>query len=109
MINEYQPDNWVVLKIENNEETIYKVLAGWSGGYLDGDYWRMNSGISECEEREDCFLFYGYSGSVYKGMKGCYKISMATTGVYQELVDNFGDSVTLMDKDTDWKAIDYGL
>ena len=54
---DYTPDNWVVLKITNTkrsgntgygrtEQVLYKVLAGWGGGYLDGDSWRMNSGIN---------------------------------------------------------------
>ena len=51
----YTPDNWVVLKLKPGKgaHPIYKVLAGWSGGYLDGDSWRMNSGISKVTENGD--------------------------------------------------------
>ena len=66
---EYKPDNWVIIEIPKEEKTYSKVLAGWSGGYLDGDYWRVNSGITEVEEKEDHYLFHGQSGSVY----GCWK------------------------------------
>ena len=53
------PDSWVVLKITAETGVIYKVLAGWSGGYLDGDSWRLNSGINIVFEREDqCRLLW---------------------------------------------------
>ena len=32
----YNPDNWVVIKMSGNDPH-YRVLAGWSGGYLDGE------------------------------------------------------------------------
>jgi len=37
------PDNWVVLEIMasvDDTNPSYKVLAGWSGGYLHGDNWK---------------------------------------------------------------------
>ena len=54
-MSDYRPDNWVVIKFTQQvksgntgygrtEKVFYKVLGGWSGGYLDGDSWRMNSG-----------------------------------------------------------------
>ena len=48
-MNEYRPDNWVVIKLKGDDPH-YRVLAGCSGGYLDGDSWRMNSGIVLAEE-----------------------------------------------------------
>lgn len=66
----YQPHNWVIIKIHSPKEPdFYKVLGGWSGGYLDGDYWRINSGITRVEEEGDFYLFHGSSGSIYK----CHK------------------------------------
>ena len=52
---DYNPDNWVVLKLKPGKGAfpIYKVLAGWSGGYLDSDMWRMNAGITEVKEDDD--------------------------------------------------------
>ena len=50
------PDNWVVVKVG---EGIYKVLAGWSGGYLTSDSWKLNSGISEVKDDGDHWLFIG--------------------------------------------------
>ena len=32
----YTPDNWVIIKVMGDDPH-YRVLVGWSGGYLDGD------------------------------------------------------------------------
>ena len=58
-MNEYNPDRWVILKLINNQKTIYKVLGGWFGGYLQGDSWRINSGITKVELDGDVYKFYG--------------------------------------------------
>lgn len=65
MAEELIPDRWVIVKITNPEETFYKVLVGWSGGFLDGDSWRMNSGIADIEIRDESYVFIGESDSRY--------------------------------------------
>ena len=104
-MSEYNPDNWVVLKITNEQETIYKVLAGWCGGYLSGDSWRMNSGITGAEKQAYLYGFYGSSGSVYWCHEGTYRLTMANGGVYNELKERFGDGVEIMPEDTNWMEI----
>lgn len=110
-MSEYTPDNWVVLRIKDSKYFIirYKVLAGWSGGYLQGDSWRINSGISEVTEDGDYLLFHGYSGSVYRCHKKAYRLTMAIAGVYNSLKQNegFEDQIYLMPEDTDWMKIDW--
>ena len=108
-MSEYLPDNWVVLKINHQGETTYKVLAGWSGGYLDGDSWRMNSGITRVEDHETYYSFYGYSGSVYKVWKDRYGLRMNNAGVYNQLKENeaFEGQITLMPEDTDWMSVQW--
>jgi len=107
-MSEYIPDNWVVLKITYERETpLYKVLAGWSGGYLYGDSWRMNSGITEMKQDGDYYEFYGSSGSCYRCHKKGYRISMATGPTYSSLKEHFGEAVELMPKDTNWLEIEW--
>ena len=105
----YSPDNWVILKLKAGklDSGIYKVLGGWSGGYLDGDSWRMNSGITEVKEDENYYYFYGYSGSCYRCGKQSYGLRMNNAGVYNSLKEKegFENQVTLMDEDTDWMNI----
>ena len=102
---EYIPDNWVVLKINYDGMITYRVLAGWSGGYLYGDYWRMNSGITRVEEDGDYYNFYGQTGSCYRCHKKGYRMTMANGGVYNQLKEQFGDKVEMMPKDTEWRHL----
>ena len=104
----YTPDNWVVIKI-NGPTPHYRVLGGWSGGYLDGDSWRMNSGIVRVEDdvAGHCFRFYGSSGSCYVCRKHSYTLRMNTAPTWEGLKAKFGDKVELMPEDTDWMKMDW--
>ena len=107
----YFPDNWVILKIKPGKGAypFYKVLAGWSGGYLSGDSWRMNSGITKVTEEGDNLKFWGASGSCYVCHKDTYRLTMANSGVYNNLKEKeeFGGQITLMPEDTDWMEIKF--
>jgi len=107
----YFPDNWVVLKIKSGkfDRGFYKVLAGWSGGYLNGDAWRMNSGITKVTEEGDHLKFWGSSGSCYVCRKKSYRLTMANMGVYNSLKEKegFEGQITLMPKDTNWMEIEW--
>jgi len=100
----YNPDNWVVVKSPTDGHM--RVLAGWSGGYTQGDSWRMNSGITECEETEDTFEFYGSSGSVYSCNKSSYCLRVNNSHIWSQLEELGWE---LMDEDNDWVNMDYGL
>jgi hypothetical protein len=99
----YVPDNWVVLKFKDH----YRVLAGWSGGYLSGDSWRLNSGIVRVEEKPESYIFYSSSGSAYSCHKEGYGLRSNNAYIYDQLREKHG--VTLMDEDTDWHKIDWGI
>lgn len=91
----YSPDKWIVLEIELEDgEKVKKVLGVWSGGYLSGDSWRINSGIKKITQDEDYFYFHGFSGSVYK----CNKWFEVWTSVMSEIVSRIGENykVTLV-------------
>ena len=92
----YTPDNWVIVEITYKDTAFYKVLAGWGGGYLDGDSWRMNSGITEVEEKEDYYLFYGQSGSVYKCWKEAEKTRI-----------NMGEPLAIIEANDMAKVVEY--
>jgi hypothetical protein len=83
----YTPNNWVIVKITHPNYVVHKVLAGWSGGYLEGDSWRMNSGIVRAEVKGNYILFHGQSGSIYKCHKNAQRLSTVTVGVYNTLVE----------------------
>jgi len=95
----YQPDNWIILKVAAEDESYYKVLAGWSGGYLDGDSWRMNSGITEIEVSNNYYDFISDSGSIYRcAIKGEI-VRMNIAEVLTELLEQFPDTVSVVNVD----------
>lgn len=63
----YYPDDWVVVRIDRAEqEPLYKILAGWKGGFADPDWWKLSSGCLDFETPEDgTFLSKQHSGSYY--------------------------------------------
>jgi len=78
MARTYNPDKWIIVKFTSPKNgDVYKVLGGWSGGYLDSDNWRVSSGLERIEEDGDYLLMHNYSGSIYK----CHKKAEGVTGL----------------------------
>ena len=72
----YTCDRYLILRITPDEgEPFNKLFATKAGGYLDGDSWRLNSGIVEVRDQDDYRYFVGESGSVYECRKGSYGIA----------------------------------
>jgi len=77
----YVPDGWILMKI-NGPTPHYRVFASWYGGYLNGDRWRINSGITKVTEDGGYYLFEGSSDSLYK----CHKQAYAGISSYNRKV-----------------------
>jgi hypothetical protein len=102
----YYPDNWVIIKINN---THYRVLAGWSGGYATGSSWRMNSGITSVTEDDNYYYFSGASGSSYVCHKESYGLKMNIAYVWNFLESKYGEKVELMPEETNWLELDLKI
>jgi len=86
MKSEKHPDAWVIVKFSyENSEPIYRVLAGWYGGYAGSDSWRLNSGIVSITKKGNVFVINGYSGSVYH----CHKNEERMTGLTGSIFNTF--------------------
>jgi hypothetical protein len=107
-MNEYTPDCWTVIHIDGPDPH-YRVLAGWSGGYLHGSSWKLNSGITHIERDGDYILFHGSSGSVYRCHQSGYGLKMSTAGIWNQLKAKYGDQVELLDETTDWNTVDWRI
>jgi hypothetical protein len=97
------PERWVILKLPNN---YYKVFATWVGGYLDGDIWKLNSGINKVEQDEDFYYFIGFSGSCYK----CHKNGYGTATSYgldvlNKLIEQGQGKIEIMEDMDDWEIV----
>ena len=104
-MSEYTPDNWVMVKCECIEGDYYKIVGGWSGGYLDGDSWRINSGVTSVEETENSYHFYGSSGSVYICGKDSNVVRMNMARIVERA--SSAEGFTVLDDTTDYMKIDY--
>lgn len=94
--NQYTPDRWAILKFITEEETYYKVLGGWLGGYLTGDAWRINSGIERVIVHHGEYHFVGYSGSVYVGRLGAEGCTGLMHNIVNQLVERYGNEVSVI-------------
>lgn len=100
------PDNWVIIFL-NSDDPHYRVLAGWSGGYLSGDGWKLNSGIVRVEEHEYSYSFYGSSGSCYVCDKHSYGLRKNNAYIWNELKEIHHEKVQLMSENTNWMDMDW--
>ena len=91
---QYEPDSWVIVKITSTLGQHYRVLAGWSGSYLYGSSWKLNSGIVRYEDVGNAYNFYGDSGSVYT----CYKTGERMNGIMSMTFANLAEQ----NSDTCW-------
>lgn len=107
-MTEYNPDSWAILRMTWKDETIYKVLAGWSGSYLYGSSWRLNSGIVRAEETEDAWVFTGSTGSTYRCPKGRYGLALSTSDIYRTMIERYSSQVMVMEN-CDWSKFDFGV
>ena len=109
--NMEKPENWVVVKIvATDAKPIYKVFASWFGGYLDGDRWKMNSGIRNVVNEDDTFHFHGYSGSIYKCQKGAYGTGTSfTSGILDNVMNKTEESgfgtIEILPETTNWMEL----
>ena len=110
-MSEYNPDKWVVVKIIGKDTPpIHKVFACWFGGYLDGDSWKLNSGITTVKENTDYYFFDGSSGSCYACRKGMYGTNLYGQGVLNNLIDKIeraGGTCVILPEETNWTEIHY--
>ena len=85
MIN--TPDVWVIVelhgsKVENG--SYHRILAGWFGGYLGGDSWQVNSGITKIVDCDTFWEIHGVSGSIYNCHKTVERLNGMTSSIYNK-------------------------
>lgn len=89
-----QPDRCVLLKMSSDKDlrVVYKIFATWFGGYIAGDYWRLNSGIDRVEPVHDlpyeAVDVVGVSGSVYRIVLDREGTTAYTGGVLHNMIEN---------------------
>ena len=102
-MSEYTPDAWVILEVSQNNIKAKKVFAGWRGGYLDSDEWRLSSGITVIVDSGDHYDFHNESGSVYH----CKKAAQGLSGFMQSIYNSWVVEANLTE-DIKIKHVNYG-
>lgn len=104
------PDGYVILKLEDGKDTIYKLFSCWYGGYLDSDTWRLNSGITKITKENDYYIVEGNTDTVYKIWEGnSIKLSNYCSAILDELLETAKTGnvkVTLINIETCKKEIE---
>lgn len=86
-MNQYTPDQWVLLLIESDTVRVVKILSGWHGGYTQGDSWRLSSGVTKMIEHETEYEIHNESGSIYH----CQKTCEGMTGMTASMLENWNN------------------
>ena len=95
----YDSDKWMIIKLKDG----YKVFASSAGGYLDGDSWRLNSGITEIEDKGKAYYIHGESGSIYRCMKEDYGVAGGyNANVLRKLMEMGAES---MSEGGEWREL----
>ena len=106
----YNPDRWMVVSITHNSKTHYRVFGVWGGGYLNGDSWKLNSGITKATLVDDEYHFEGSSGSVYVCRKNSYGSSGYGWGLLNSMIEDAikqGALIQILEEDTDFLELSY--
>jgi len=93
------PNSWVIIEVNHEGEQFQKILCGWSGGYLDGDSWRLSSPIKELNIQIDSEWITAITetGSTYKLLRESQGLRMSNAGIYNQLKERFGDIIELVE------------
>ena len=93
------PNSWVIVEITHKVQKYKKIVSGWSGGYLDGDSWRLSSDIKNVDKAHSEFyaVVETMSGSVYNLYYQANELRMSNAGIYNKLKEQFGDSVEVVE------------
>jgi hypothetical protein len=110
-MSNYYPDKWVLVEFDSAKHgKITKVLASWYGGYLNGDSWKLSSGVNKITDTSEGYEFLNDSGSTYFCHKDAYGMSGYTSSVYSNFVEqikeaNDGSTIRILDEDKVEEAV----
>lgn len=86
----YTPDTYQFIRLSSDQDTdvIVKLFAVWVGGYLTGDSWKLNSGVTKIIKDGDVFHVHGYSGSVYTVSAEQAPMTSYGSGILNKILDS---------------------
>lgn len=85
---DYTPDKWALVRVKNKTTEWISVLAGWSGGYTQGDSWKLSSAVESVQQDKEAIYTAGKSGSVYKLRLNSAGVTVMTASIYAQLSES---------------------
>jgi len=62
-MEDFTPDAWILMIFPENR---VRIMSGWYGGYLGGEYWRLSSTVVSTTRKDDNILVVETeTGSLY--------------------------------------------
>ncbi len=111
MSNDTNPDKWLIMKLAFDDKTIYKLVMGWNGNYLEGSSWRTNTGIDSVsyDPPTECYVFKGIRGNQYVCHKDRYGKDYTNELGYKNVEEHHLKAIemSVMSKDTNWMTLKY--
>lgn len=84
-MSEYSPDAWVLLRLTDKGSILNRIFAGWYGGYLGGDSWKLSSGVTKIVKVNSIYEVHNESGSIYRCHEHCERM----TGYQHSVLSNW--------------------
>jgi hypothetical protein len=94
-MSEYTPDAWVIVEMTNKNDKTRKILAGWYGGYIGADEWRLSSGITEIVDKGEHYEIHNESGSVYTCRKAAERFTALTMNLYSRWRNKMSEDMAI--------------
>lgn len=107
-MSEYFPHKWVVVRIISKKDNVCKVLAGWHGGYVESDWWKISAGIVGIKETKTHYEFTNCSGSVYYCPKDADGFTTLSHSIYSQVekqLQEIGATIEIIEDLTNHDAI----
>lgn len=102
----YTPDVWKILEITYEDNTkVSKILAGWYGGYIHGDSWKLSSGITKWSKNKQGYKATNKSGSIYL----CNKNTERTSGLTFNMLNTWLTEADKADSGVKIRVLDIEL
>jgi len=102
------PDKWSIIKQTHEDGEIwYRLFANFYGGYVNGDSWRINSGIDVVKEDDKSFTINGAkSNTIYMCNKKSYGITSYGMLVFSSLQSEVLDHGVKLEYLSDKEALE---
>lgn len=94
----YDPHVWVLVEVDGDDPH-YRIFGTWRGSYLEGESFRMNSGIESVTRKGATLHFHGTSGSEYIVHKDAYGMTGYSSAWLASLNEEWGGRIRILTED----------